>query len=115
MQGQRQLVWRPVYLPGRRPKQRLPQRGSSQRSAAQPERFAAVGAEAEADVVAAAFADLEEPTELEALPEISSLVAVAEVAAAAAAAAAAEEYGIHGARAGAGPAEKELGPAFAPG
>ena len=115
MQGQRQLVWRPVYLPGRRPKQRLPQRGSSQRSAAQPERFAAVGAEAEADVVAAAFADLEGPTELEALPEISSLVAVAEVAAAAAAAAAAEEYGIHGARAGAGPAEKELEPAFAPG
>ena len=102
-------------MPGRRPKQRLPQRGSSQRSAAQPERFAAVGAEAEADVVAAAFADLEEPTELEALPEISSLVAVAEVAAAAAAAAAAEEYGIHGARAGAGPAEKELEPAFAPG
>ena len=102
-------------MPGRRPKQRLPQRGSSQRSAAQPERFAAVGAEAEADVVAAAFADLEGPTELEALPEISSLVAVAEVAAAAAAAAAAEEYGIHGARAGAGPAEKELEPAFAPG
>ena len=71
-----------------------------------------VGAEAEADVVAAAFADLDGPTELEALPEISSVVAVAEVAAAAAAAA---EYGIHGARAGAGPAEEELEPAFAPG
>ena len=70
-----------------------------------------VGAEAEADVVAAAFADLDGPTELEALPEISSVVAVAEVAAAAAAA----EYGIHGARAGAGPAEEELEPAFAPG
>ena len=109
MQGQWQLVWRPVYLPGRRPKQRLPRRGSSQRPAVRPERFAVVGAEAEADVVAAAFADLDGPTELEALPEVSSLVAVAEVAAAA------SEYGIHGARAGAGPAEEELEPAFAPG
>ena len=99
-------------MPGRRPKQRLPRRGSSQRPAVRPERFAVVGAEAEADVVAAAFADLDGPTELEALPEISSVVAVAEVAAAAAAAA---EYGIHGARAGAGPAEEELEPAFAPG
>ena len=98
-------------MPGRRPKQRLPRRGSSQRPAVRPERFAVVGAEAEADVVAAAFADLDGPTELEALPEISSVVAVAEVAAAAAAA----EYGIHGARAGAGPAEEELEPAFAPG
>ena len=88
----------------------MPRRGSSQRPAVRPERFAVVGAEAEADVVAAAFADLDGPTELEALPEISSVVAVAEVAAAAAA-----EYGIHGARAGAGPAEEELEPAFAPG